>query len=82
MAFFAPGPFVGTTNSSDVFTNLLHDFFPAWAVEKENKLLLGPKIIFFSVSKFKKKSWQIFIKKLVDYEFETGENNWWVSFNF
>ena len=29
------------TNSSDVFTNLLHKFSSVWAVEKENKLLIG-----------------------------------------
>ena len=34
-------------NSSDVFTNLFHEFFSVWAVEKENKLLIGPKTVFF-----------------------------------
>ena len=41
------------TNSSDVFTNLFHEFFSV----KENKLLFGPKQrLFFSVCQLKKES--------------------------
>ena len=29
------------TNSSNVFTNLFHEFFSVWAVEKENEILTG-----------------------------------------
>ena len=35
---------INYTNSSDVFTNLFHEFF---SVEKENKLLIGTKQVFF-----------------------------------
>ena len=35
------------TNSSDVFTNLFHEFFPVWTVEKENKFFIGSKQSFF-----------------------------------
>ena len=35
---------------------LFHEFFSVWAVEKENKLLIGPKQVFFSVCQLKKKS--------------------------
>ena len=58
------------TNSLDVFTNLLHQFFPrifpVWtAVEKENIIL--PRH-FFSVYHFKNKSYQIFVKVHVFWE--------------
>ena len=36
-----------TNYSSDNFTNLFHEFFSVWAVEKENKLLIGSKQVFF-----------------------------------
>ena len=29
------------------FTNFFHEFFSVWTVEKENKLLIGPKQFFF-----------------------------------
>ena len=29
-------------------TNFFQQFFPVWAVEKENKLLIGPKTDYFS----------------------------------
>ena len=39
------------TNSSDNFTNLIHDFFyeffSVWAVEKEKKVLVGSKNVFY-----------------------------------
>ena len=61
------------------FTNFVHDFFSVWAVEKVNKLSIGSKqIFFFSVHQLKKKSWQIFVKKIVDSEFEIGEIIWWI----
>ena len=43
-------------NSSDVFANLIHEFFSVLAIEKENKFLISPKhFIFFSVCQLKKK---------------------------
>ena len=58
------------TNSSDVFTNLFHEFFPR---------------IFHSQSKKKTNfaSWKrnrnrYFFKKFVDSEFEIGETIWWI----
>ena len=71
--------FVGITNSSDVFTNLLHEFFPAWAVEKENKLLIGPKIVFSQFQSWKRNHNKSSLKRFVDFEFEIGENKWWIS---
>ena len=80
LAFFhLPGNFSVLTNSSDVFINLLpypylfHELFSVWAVEKENKFLIGPIQFFFSVCQLKKKSEQKYVKKLVNSDFEIGE---------
>ena len=53
------------------FTNIFHGFFSVCGVEKENKLLYGPKRVFFLLSLPVEK--EIFIKKFVDSEFAIGE---------
>ena len=35
------------TNASDNFANVFHEYVSVWAVEKENKFLVGPKQLFF-----------------------------------
>ena len=69
-----------TFNSSDVFTNLFLYFFSVWAVEKENKLLIGPKQVFFSVHQLKTTTWQTFVRIIVDSEFKIGETIWWIRY--
>ena len=61
-------------DSSDVFTNLIHQFFSVWAVEKENKFMICSKQ-FFSLS-FPVLKWIITnpdFKKIVHSELEIGE---------
>ena len=47
-------------NSSDIFNNLIHqffnEFFSVWAVENENKFLVCPKWLFFLLA-FLNKKW-------------------------
>ena len=61
-------------DSSDVFTNLIHQFFSVWAVEKENKFMICSKQ-FFSLS-FPVLKWIITnpdFKKIVHSELEIVE---------
>ena len=65
-------------NSSNVFTNLFHEFFheffSVWAVEQENKLLIGSKQVFFLSLPVEKEI--ITDLEIIDSEFEIGETIW------
>ena len=83
---FSQGPAFSPdiTNSSNVFTNLIHGCFSVWAVEKENKFLIGPKQFFFLSSPVEKEIIRNLrpkssLKRLVDLEFKIGETIWWIS---
>ena len=55
-----------TTNL--VFPNFFQEFFSVLAVEKENKLFVGPKL---------KKTWLGTIKSLFSFSTAKTEKNWW-----
>ena len=38
---------VHVTNSSDVFTNFVNEFFLIWTVEEENQFFITPRHFFF-----------------------------------
>ena len=59
-----------TTNSSVVFTNLFHEFFSVWAVEKENKFPIGLNQGFFLSMQVEK---EIFVKRICRFVIR----NWW-----
>ena len=60
--------------SPNCFTNFFHKFFSLWAVEKENKLLIGPKQFFLSLPVEKEIILNTYsIEKSVDSEFKIGE---------
>ena len=74
------------TNSSDVFTYFFHEFFHEfWAVEKDNKQLIGLEKtdVLFSVGKVDKETvistYWIFI--LGNSEFEIGETISWIRYS-
>ena len=61
------------------FTNFFHEFLSVWAVGKGNKLLIGPKQIFFSqFDSWKRNQNKYSLKKFVDSEFEICETIWWI----
>ena len=69
-----------TTNF--VSPNFFHEFFVVWAVEKDNKLFIGPKHFFFSVLDqrkvnflFQLLNWEVSWKKLVKTRFVV----WWFN---
>ena len=61
-------------------TNLYHQFFSAWAVEKENKRLVGPKQFFSQITSWKRNNDKYSLKELIDSEFEIGETIWWICY--
>ena len=62
------------------FTNFFHKFFSVRAVEKENKLLIGSKQVFFSqFDSWKRNHNKYWLKHFVYLEFEIGESIWWTT---
>ena len=68
------------TNSSDAFTNLFHELFPqifsVWAVEKENKILIGPKQFFSQFASWKRNHNRYSLNRKSN--FEISETIWWI----
>ena len=63
------------TNLSDVFTNLSHEFFSVWTVEKEKNF--GPKhFYFFQFAGWKRNHNEYLFTNFVDSEFKIGETIW------
>ena len=57
-----------------------HEFFSVGTVEKENRLLIGSKQVFFSqFDSWKRNHNKHSLKKFVDLEFEIGESIWWTT---
>ena len=63
-----------------IFTTKLSQFELVWAVEKENKLLIGPKQFFSQFASWKRKNNKYSLKNFVDMEFEIGETIWWIRY--
>ena len=60
-------------------TNFLYKCFSVWAVEKENKFLIGLKQFFFLILPVKKEIIKHSWIKVVDSGFEIGETIWWTK---
>ena len=61
------------------FPNFVQEYFSVWAVEKENKFLIGPKQYFFLSFLVEKEIITNIRKKIVNSEFEIGETIWWAD---
>ena len=64
------------------FTNLIHECFSVWKVEKENKFLIDPKRFFSQFFSWKRNHNKYFLKEFVDTKFKIGETIWWIRYVF
>ena len=72
------GPLI--TNSSDVFTNLFHEFFPRIFLSWNRKQTsYWSKTVFSQFAGWKRNHIKYSLKKFVDSEFEIGETIWWTT---